>query len=384
MANAFYINPMSYSNLAVYDYNLLSNIVLNDGHIYYIGNELYDAKQFNDEKITFLPYFSYSNKKSVAKVLSYMFSLLKIARLLSKVKPDVVHIQWIRLWQVDYLFLKYILGKGINVVYTAHNFLPHVQKKKDRLHYKKYYELVGHIIVHSNNTKKQLMDEFHILESKVSVIPHGMLDLSQSLNKEKVKRLKSDLIRKYELKDKVVFAALGMQDYYKGSDLILNTWSNAMGNEKDAFLFVCGKCSDRVKDVVEATGVEAMSNVYLELDKIGSEFFLALLQVSDVLLLPYRAISQSGVLLSAINERLPFIVSNAGGLSDPLKIADVGWMINEVTELSLEKAMKFVLKNRDELEKKKYTPDWFVLQDFYSWGKIGIETGRLYDRMLKR
>ena len=56
------------------------------------------------------------------------------------------------------------------------------------------------------------------------------------------------------------------------------------------------------------------------LDKFLSDNeFNDLIEKSDVLIFPYRKISQSGVLLTALAHRKPVLVSRVGGLTQPLK-----------------------------------------------------------------
>ena len=52
---------------------------------------------------------------------------------------------------------------------------------------------------------------------------------------------------------------------------------------------------------------------------------------SDVLLLPYKEISQSGVLLSGLKYKKTFIVSNVGGLTQPFNLGKVGWVLENNT-----------------------------------------------------
>ena len=372
-----YIDPMSYNNLALYDYSLLSNI---DCEIYFVGNKLYDIEMINN--VPFFPLFCYSQKKSIFKAISYIASLFKIVRLTHKVNPDIIHIQWIRLWFVDYLFLKYLRCKKYKVVYTAHNALPHVQKKNDFKHYKKYYKLVDSIITHSQNTKKELVSCFDVDEAKINVIPHGILDLSTSANEQNVNSIKTEFVEKYNLKNKIVFSSLGLQDFYKGSDLIYDVWLNNFANNKDVFLIIAGSLSDRLREY-NTKEFEKLDNTYVNFARIDNDLFLALLQSTDVLLLPYRKISQSGILLSAINEKIPFLVSEVGGLSESLSIGNVGWNIKKATYENLLKQLENILKNKNDLRLKKNNTEWNKLNDYYSWRAIGIKTKQLYAKLLK-
>lgn len=67
------------------------------------------------------------------------------------------------------------------------------------------------------------------------------------------------------------------------------------------------------------------------------DFRILTLRLSNVISLPYSKISQSGVLFSAIENDIPMIVSDVGGLSEPLSIGNIGWILDEPTANNLYK-----------------------------------------------
>lgn len=98
-----YIDPQSIYNLAQYDYNLLNNV---NAEITYCCNVKYDAKIL--DKVNYKYVFGYSEYSLQAlKALSYIISIFKIMLIVCKVRPDVIHIQWWRLWFIDYIVLSY-------------------------------------------------------------------------------------------------------------------------------------------------------------------------------------------------------------------------------------------------------------------------------------
>lgn len=120
-------------------------------------------------------------------------------------------------------------------------------------------------------------------------------------------------------------------------------------------------------------------NVFVCDNYISNIDFQAYLEITDVLLLPYIKISQSGVLLSAIGSKIPFLVTNVGGLSEPLSVADVGWCIGEATIDNLKKKMMEIITNPNEVEiKKNNTLGWKLVQDYYNWATISSKTEKLY------
>ena len=117
-----YVNPQSYRNLSVYDYSLLKGI--EDYKIIYCCNKQYDGPELDNVK--FMPIFNYrQNMTPVAKILSYLCSLFRLVFILKVEKPDVMHIQWWKQWNVDFFFLSLYKKFVGQVVYTAHNLVPH-------------------------------------------------------------------------------------------------------------------------------------------------------------------------------------------------------------------------------------------------------------------
>ena len=111
--------------------------------------------------------------------------------------------------------------------------------------------------------------------------------------------------------------------------------------------------------------IKGISNVVVEDRKISNEEFVYLLRHTDVYLLPYRLISQSGALLTALNERVPVLVSDVGGLTDPLKIAEVGWSVTPDDYNSLKHMLIHLSAHPNEVAKIK--------NDANAWNTIANE-----------
>lgn len=369
-----YIDPQSYSNLALYDYNLLSNI--NNINIIFVGNKLYDLKIPNN--IDFIPLFSYSKKKNILfKLLSYLKSLFNLCLIIKRENPDIVHVQWIKFFFFDYIVLVYIKLLNIKYVYTAHNVVPHNSGNKDNYKYKIFYNTVDAIIVHTESTKQEIVSTFDILPDKICIIPHGILTygIDEALIDQKIECIRNDL----KLENQLVFLSMGVQSEYKGSDIICKVWMNNffLQDKNKYHLFIVGKC-----DQIDYKKIKAIDNVTV-VDRFVSDVeFQAFLRVGDVLLLPYRKISQSGVLLTAISTHTPFLVSNCGGLSEPLKIANVGWNIGQATFENLSHILRDGCITKEIVMRIKSDENsWRLLENYYSWESLAKKTRIFYDEI---
>ena len=375
--NVFYIDPQSYNNLSVYDHSLLKGI--KDWQIHYFCNRKYDFKPLDGAKVH--PFFHYSDyRKSWRKVLSYSGSLLRVMASVVRHLPAVVHVQWIHFWPLDYLFVIFLHLLRVKVVFTAHNLLPHVRRRGEGHLYRWYYEQVDAIIVHTQRTQQEMIENLHIDAKKVHVLRHGILDTE--VDEVAVSRRVEELRAQLHLPtDAVIFSCLGMQNKYKGIDLVTRVWSHSKVLQgKSCYLLIVG----RNVESIDYSEVKALANVHILNDKVSNLDFEAYLRLSSVVLLPYTRISQSGLLFSAIQAGVPVLVSDVGGLTEPLSVAEVGWCIGRPKEETLANVMERLANAPDEVARVWANADAFQrVRKAYDWTEISASTNSLYHSLLQ-
>ena len=339
--------------------------------IIFFGNNKYDYKLFEDN-ILFLPFFDYSNKPNIIlKTWSYFISIVNICLKLVKHKPKIIHIQWVKFWLVDFAFLILLKLFKIKIIYTAHNILPHESKRIDFFKYYFYYKFTDRIIVHSFSTKKELLLKFKLESNKIKVIKHGVLDLDLDLSL--VEKEKEKILENLNLKGKIVFSVLGYQSLYKGCDLIAAVWSGIkeLHDSEKYQLIIWGKNKG-----VDYSSLYNIGNVNIRDEYISNEEFGAVIKTTSILLMPYKVISQSGLLFTAINENKPVIVSDVGGISEPLKYGNIGVIMEDYSTSGLFFAMEKIVIN---LKNGIYKDEEFEkVKKEYSWEKISNETELVY------
>jgi glycosyltransferase involved in cell wall biosynthesis len=286
-------------------------------------------------------------------------------------KYDVLHLQWYKMIYFDFFFYFILKKKFQNTkfVFTAHNLLPH-DKQVYRKIYELFYKVFDKIIVHDENTKGELIKEFNIKIEKVKVIRHGLINIEA--NKEKVSEI-IDITKKIT-KNRLVLSFLGNICQYKGIHKVIKLWeSNAfIKNNNDIILIVAGKLKI---DQAELERIKEAENVFIKIGNMSNEEFLAYTKISDLIILPYEKISQSGLLLTAMAEKIPVLVSKVNGLIEPFEFANPGWII----ENSFEMSIKYIINNRLEIKKiKENEKMWSRIQRYYSWNTISLETEKLY------
>jgi glycosyltransferase involved in cell wall biosynthesis len=296
--------------------------------------------------------------------------------------PSVVHIQWFRIPHFDYFMVRLLQCVfKIKVVYTAHNILPHQgNENKNTDVFCKAYHTFDSIIVHSLITKSEIVKTFNVDSNKIEVIRHGILPFD--ISDEQYNACLPELDEKYaSLRGKTVFSALGFQNFYKGTDLLARVWAETpeLRDNKEAMLLIIGKVNAADMDL---SMLEGINNVIFDNRRIPDEEFVYLLRHTNVYLLPYREISQSGAMLTVLTEHIPLLVTDVGALAEPLSIAHMGWKMQRADEQVLRKALLHLLAHQDEIKAiRNDHQSWEKVCSFYNWQDISKKTQLLYESL---
>jgi glycosyltransferase involved in cell wall biosynthesis len=260
---------------------------------------------------------------------------------------------------------------GTKIVFTAHNILPHDSENKFKWIFGKIYKTLDTIIVHSSKTKSELENSFKVNSQKIKVVPHGLLN-NENVDPEKVVEHIDFWKKKFSLHEKTTFCFLGGLALYKGIDIVIDAW-NKIESTKMHLLIGGVSRGNYLKKL------KPKPNVTLIERYLSHEEFDALMEVSDYVLLPYRKISQSGVLLTALNKRKKVIVTDKGGLTEPFQFGDIGIIIDNLSEVHLLNAIESARKKCNENIPNKV---WEQIDSYYDWRKIGEKTKKVYESVL--
>lgn len=358
------VNPMGYGSLSIYDTNLLEG--MDSSEVIYITN-----KDFNEEienKVYRL--YSYSRyRMGVLKFISYFFNQIQLYFLLKRLRPSVVHFQWYKWPALDLIWLKIFQSMNMRVVHTAHNVLPHNSGNRFLKSYSKIYKKLDAIIVHSKTTREELMTDFGIKGHKIHQIPHGLIEMKVA-NPYDSELKRKELHERFDLANKLVFGMAGGLSEYKGIDLMLDAWKEGdFDKNENLVLLLAGSMAPQYK-----AKAESLANCKILDEFLPNADFIGALKAIDYLVLPYRKISQSGLLLTALNYKIPVIVSPEGGLRDPFELGQFGYVLDSLSTSSIVKSIQEALNKGDA----PLSGDWSVLDRHYSWKTIGAKTTALY------
>lgn len=252
----------------------------------------------------------YSSSENIIKrMLKVVEGLLNYCILIFRIilrKYDVIHFQWLPFLEkfgIEIYVLKVIkkIVPQCTVVLTVHNIYPHnldsIGKEKYNYRFVSASRFINKMIVHTQISKQDVQREFHMNETDVHVCCHGVF-----VPKQRV-------ILQNRKNDKIRILQFGNQSFYKGTDLLVDAVNKLEPNKQDLVdVHVIGGISSKYLGELKAKDSNALINwkpYYLTNDELYDE-----INNCDIIVLPYRAISQSGVLLLSIYFGKYIICSN--------------------------------------------------------------------------
>jgi beta-1,4-mannosyltransferase len=255
--------------------------------------------------------------------------------------PDVFHVHWPERyaltpgWQwrkcVDFvlfrLYLHVIRICGGKVVWTAHNAFAH-DKAHTRLNvylWNTFLASVDGVIYLSCASKREIEASYPVLAQKQStVIQHGdyidwIAQASAAARRELPSRESLGIPARA-----TVFLAFGLIRAYKGIDLLIEEFMRL--GCSDTHLIVAGYVSKaQLKQrIVELSG--SVSNIHCILRRTDDDELVKLLQLSDIVVLPYRQITNSGSALLALSAGRPILGPRMGSLPEVRQLVGEDWV----------------------------------------------------------
>ena len=320
----------------------------------------------------------------VARVLKYYVRLIRYA---ATAKPRIFHLLWnnkFELFDRTILMLYYrCLGKKI--VLTAHNV--NIGRRDgrnsplNRISLGLQYRLSDHIFVHTEKMKAEMVEEFHLRENKVSVIPFGINNT-----------VANTALTIAEARDQLgigpterALLFFGNIAPYKGLEYLVTAFKQVAPVHPDYRLIIVGKpkqSEEHWKAIQTDIAESGLKNRVIErIEYIPDEETELYFKAADVLILPYTRIFQSGVLFLGYSFGLPVIAADVGDLKEEIIEGKTGFVFKPQDASDLARRIEEYFQSdlfsnieRERSQIKEYA------NERYSWGKVAtIITSRYSD-----
>jgi glycosyltransferase involved in cell wall biosynthesis len=267
----------------------------------------------------------------------------KTAKYIKELAPDLVVLPF---WS-GYLApaLSGVLNNlgTIPVHILVHNAIPHDSNPLQRYLTQRFINKGKSFITLSN----AVSDDIRKLNTtaKVKTLFHPIYThFGEKINQDKaLYKLDADLTKKTLL-------FFGLVRKYKGLDTLLKAFALLPDNYQ---LLIAGEAYDDVSNYKKLISEDTKKRIHWKNEFIPTADVSLWFSAADVLILPYRNATQSGVTASALHFDIPIIASNVGGLSEYILNERTGLLVDEPNPENFAKAIEqwFALKT-DEADLK--------------------------------
>lgn len=212
-------------------------------------------------------------------------------------------------------------ARGARVVFVCHNVLPHESSPVDRILAGAAYRTADRFVVHADAERARLAELLSAPE--VGVHPHPVYDLFET--DEPIARWVAKESLGLEAERVVLF--FGLIRRYKGLDLLLEAMPRIQA-ETGAHLYIAGECYEELSDYeAQIERLKLADAVTLDARYVANEEVPRLMAAADVVVLPYRHATQSGIVQVAYACGRPVITTAVGGLPDVVWDGETGLLV---------------------------------------------------------
>ncbi len=328
-----------------------------------------------------------SFRDKVIRVLVYYARLIQYA---VRARPRIFHIIWNNKFETfdrTLLMLYYrLLGKRI--AFTVHNVNAGIRDLNDsflnRLTLRIQYRLCDHLFVHTEKMKLELTEGFAVPAETVAVIPFGINNAvpNTELTREECRN------RIGIAADKKTILFFGNITSYKGIEYLVSAFQRIAERGGEYQLIIAGQpdrsgtyWADLEQEIREKTRAD---QVLIKATFIPDEETEVYFKATDVLVLPYKHVYQSGVLFLGYSFGLPVIAADVGSLRDDIVEGETGFLFKPESSEDLAAVLEryFSSDLYDNLQSRRAYIQAYA-QQRHSWQSVAQITTAVYERLLK-
>lgn len=282
----------------------------------------------------------------------------------------VINRFWIPLFGYMFGSIARRLGGGSSggrVLTVVDNLLPHESRPGDRWLTRFQFRYCNGVITQSGTVSRQFAEQFP--EIPEILIPHPVYEhFGRSIGRDAARR-------QIGIGEGPVLLFFGFVRKYKGLDLLLEGMPAILERVPDVRLLVVGEYFDDQSEysrIIDRLGIASQVDIvdrYIPNEEVPVWFSAA-----DLLVLPYRSATNSGIVQIGYNFSLPSIVTDVGSLSEVVVDGHSGIVVPDAAPdtladavaRGLQEGMLECLREGIKEERKKYTWSEFArrLEEF--------------------
>ncbi|MDN3515536.1 MAG: glycosyltransferase family 4 protein [Candidatus Brocadia sp.] len=376
--NIAMIEPVcAYGGMDYYDYALCKSLLKAGQHV-----KLYtsDAGPIVPDNIDVSETFKgvFGSNARILRAFQYILAFRKSIADASRRQAKLAHFHFFDSRPIEKLAVWFANRWGLKTIATIHDIEPFHTIRS----WKSISWLLSHldgIIVHNEMSKIEISKFIPGQLHNIRVIPHG--NYIHYIGKKIERRSARNNLNLPEGCPLILF--FGQIKKVKGLDIAIRAIAVLRKTVPDARLLIAGRLwkdeHANYKALVKEMGIEdniIWHHGYIPQDKVDSYYY-----ASDAIVLPYRRIYQSGVLLMAMSYGIPVIASDLPGMKEVVKNEENGLLFPVDDHEILARTMARLINNVSFAKRLGQKGQDYV-RIYHDWDTIGMKTTNFYKQVM--
>ena len=290
------------------------------------------------------------------------FNWIKIGYRIKSEAPNLLVIKhWMPFFAPIYGTIARIVRKNkkTKIIVISHNIIPHERKPGDRVFTKYFFNSVDYFITMSKSVQKDLFSLYPNAKEKLLFHP-VYSNFGEAVTKDIARK-------KLELTSEKVMLFFGFIRDYKGLDVLLKAVA-LIKDKIDFTLVVAGEFysnEDKHRTMIKDLKLDSVVKIFS--DFIPTNEVKYYFSACDVVVLPYKSATQSGIVQIANNFDKPMISTNVGGLPEVVADGKTGYLVEKENPKQLADA---ILKYYNENKEAEFIDNIKNEAAKYSWSQF--------------
>ena len=360
------IEPVGgHGGMDYYDYGLAYGLGANGIEAIFFTSDKTQVREFPNVQ-TKLFFKGVWGSSFITKTRLYIKGHIAAYRYSKKNGIKIVHLHFFFFRGIDLLMLLLAKSFGLKTVVTVHDVNSFHNNSKQAIE-KQCYKLIDGVIVH-NRSSYDMIKEKGMPINQIAIIPHGnyLPFITAAETSPKAPR-PFTLLFFGQIKD------------VKGLDILLRAFKKVTAVKQDVQLIIAGKAYKNdlgvYEDLITELGISSYIKTdfrYIPDDEVSSFFNMA-----DLVILPYREIYQSGVLLLTMSYGKPLLCSDLAAFKEIIVDNENGFTFKSEDDEDMAGKLLSIMDDPGLLAKVSANASKVIRNDF-DWVKIGAKTAGFY------
>lgn len=331
-----------------------------------------------------------ANAGGLEKILRVVVYYARLLRFAWRSEASIFHV----LWPNKFVYFDrtalnlYYRMLGKRLTFTAHNVNTEARDHKDsvlnRLSLKIQYNLMDHVFVHTSEMRKELQSAYGVEPDKITVLTFPINNVTPRSNLSR-EGARSRLGLPAHQKTLLFFGNIAP---YKGLEDLVRAIPALKSRLVSFRVLIAGNVKHGeeqylrdVNAIVKEIGADDV--VDQRITYIPEEEVELYFKASDLLVLPYRRIFQSGVLFLSYSFGLPVLAADVGCLRDDVVEGKTGFVCKENDPIDLAEKIHGYFDS-DLFANLEDRRSWIIdyANKTYSWERLAAKSREVYEGLL--